>query len=151
MNAAMIATRQKLRLNGLNIALEGRRLRLSDLFLRLKGVAFRKGTNFRLHKKFIRLMDDVAEDREKELCLIEKIEAMEKRHKKLKQHNLLRRIAREAERRQKRLLEKIRIDFEEYLDEKHHPRPRRKNSLLDILILLYAFSQSSKPKEQKPG
>jgi hypothetical protein len=68
---------------------------LVQLLLRLRGIGLRAGTSPKLHRKFMRLMEQISMDREREIHFLCEIEEMEKLHKNMKRHNRLRR-ARQA-------------------------------------------------------
>jgi len=78
---------------------------LAKALLRLKDFTGNLlGTNFALHKKFFRLLDQVDVERKKEMLLIDKIEALEKHHRDLRRRDRLQRIALEMDRRNRRRL-----------------------------------------------
>ncbi|MDD3371151.1 MAG: hypothetical protein PHE27_04915, partial [Alphaproteobacteria bacterium] len=77
-------------------SLSSQRAGLHLLLLRLKGMAVRVGSSLSMNKKFANLMDQIAAEQEKERRIIDKIEALEKHHRKLRKQNLLQRLALEA-------------------------------------------------------
>jgi hypothetical protein len=99
------------------------------------------GNNFSLHKKFMRLMDQVSDDREKELDIINQIEAIEERHHNLKKLNLLRRADLGAERKRKQLLKKK--DSEAYTPEEDEEESPHRTSWAEILLVYLLFSSRS--------
>jgi hypothetical protein len=129
------------RVNWLSATLAAQRTNISGFLSRLKGIADRVGTNLSLHRKFLHLMDQVADDRQRELDIIHEIEAVENRHHNLRQHNLLQRIALAAQEKRQRLLEKER-DENGNNEEREEETPSRL-SLLEIIALLYFFSARS--------
>jgi hypothetical protein len=137
----MNGDRQKEHLNWLHAALAAQRSNVSHFLLRLKGIASRVGENLSLNKKFMRLMDQVAADRDKELDIINKIEALEKRHHQLKKLNLLRRADLEAERRRKILLRKKSEEYREDGEEEEESPHRL--SILELFLFYYWFSSRS--------
>ena len=78
------------RINWLSLTLVARRNNIAALLSRLVGIGTRIGASLGLQKKFIRLLEQVAVEREKELDLLHKIESMEKRHESLRRHGQLR-------------------------------------------------------------
>lgn len=126
--------------NWLTAALGAQRGGLYTLVLRLKSLAEQTGESFSIHKKFMRLMNQVANERQKELKIIDKIEAIEKKHKELRRRNLLQRIAAKLEREHKLLKERL---------EKEGALPRRDCkeecakplSALGMVILFFLFAR----------
>lgn len=82
------------RLGWLSSALVTQRNNLSNTLLRLKDAGLRAGTSLNLHRKFMRLLEQVATDRDKELAILNEIEAIEKQHRAMKRSNLLRCVTR---------------------------------------------------------
>jgi len=74
----------------LSATLASQRNNISALLLRLRGFGMSAGSSLILHRKFMRLMEQVADDRKKEMDIIGEIEAMENRHRHLKEHRMLR-------------------------------------------------------------
>jgi len=85
-------------------------------------------------------MDQVAIEREKELGIINRIEAVEKQHHDLKKLNMLRRADVEAERRRKNLLKKQgnKDDFDKDLEGDPH-----RLSWWEMLLLYLIFTSKS--------
>ena len=77
-------------LGWLSFTLASQRTSIANILLRLKGIGLRAGTSLALHRKFMRLLEQVAGDREKELGILNEIEAVERRHDEMRQRNLLR-------------------------------------------------------------
>ncbi len=99
------------------------------------------GTNIALHRKFMRLMNQVADIREKELDILHEIEQVEKRHSELRRHNLLRKADPEAA---------ARTDIVPEEQEAEGEKPSR-FSLLTIAGILYLLSsRSTKAKQLEP-
>ena len=71
--------------------LASQRNNLAGVLHRVKALGLRMGNSLALHRKFEHLMTQVAFDREKELDLINEIEAIEKKHLLLKERQMLRR------------------------------------------------------------
>jgi hypothetical protein len=120
------------RLSWLSDLLVVRRNHLQKLFLRLRDIGVRAGNSLALHRKFIRLMEQVAFDREKELDLINEIEDVEKRHHELRKRNLL-----------KRADVKHAAKADPATDEENEDDAEREDSgfsLMKILALLYFLS-----------
>ncbi len=127
------------RLSWLTATLAAGRTNISQLLSRLKGIAMSAGTNIALHRKFMRLMNQVADIREKELDILHEIEQVEKRHSELRRHNLLRKADPEAA---------ARTDI--VPEEQEAEKPSR-FSLLTIAGILYLLSsRSSKAKQLEP-
>jgi hypothetical protein len=84
------------RIGWLSVILGGNRARLTDLLRRLRGVAASAGASLGLHKKFIHLLEQIQVEREKELDLIDEIEAVEKQHELRRKNKLLRQVSREG-------------------------------------------------------
>ncbi|MDR3448519.1 MAG: hypothetical protein P4M15_02000 [Alphaproteobacteria bacterium] len=101
---------------------------IADLFLRLKDIGMRAGNNFALHLKFMKMMEQVAFEREKERDIIHEIEQMEKRHRLMRQCNRLRRAGDQPRRDPPRL-----VQIEE--------KPAKRKSLWGLIGLLYVLSQ----------
>jgi uncharacterized protein YigA (DUF484 family) len=128
------------RISWLTATLETQRNNIVSILLRLKGIGARAGTSMALHRKFMRFMEQVAHERNKELDIINEIEAIEKRHFELKRRRLLRRAAKEPP------VSTADLPSEERKEEK----PERM-SLLTILGLFCLFSaRPAKPKKQDP-
>jgi|GEM_PF-2786991 hypothetical protein len=141
--------------NWLSAKLSVQRDKLSSFLLRLKGIAVRVTSGLSLNKKFMRLMDQVAADREKEFDIIREIEDVERRHHELRQHNMLQRIAHEAEKKRKRSLKKENEDYRENEEDKEEDEEGF--SLMELLAMLYLFSSQlnpfsgSKSSKQEPS
>jgi len=136
---------------------------LSKILLRLKDFGGCLGTNFSLHKKFFRLMNQVAEERKKEMNLIDRIEALETYHKDLRRRDLLQRRALEAERKYRRHLRIANGEIEP-CDDNEDETPRvfnywkayalvylfsSKPGIMDTLFSGFSFS-GPKPAKQEP-
>jgi hypothetical protein len=115
------------RLAWLSSALAVQRNNIATVLLRLKCIGMRASTSFALHRKFINLLEQVATDKEKELGIINEIEAVEKHHQLMKQLKLLRRAEPEGAPRTTRLPEPAR------------EKPQRR-SLTKIFWILYLLS-----------
>ena len=123
------------RLSWLTDLLSGQRATLNKLLLRLKDVGARVGTSIALHHKFMRLLEQISFDREKELDLINEIEAVEKQHQQMRQAKRLRQADRDYK-------PKADIDIIHPTEEK----PER-GGILTLFGLLLLFS--NKPIKQK--
>jgi hypothetical protein len=142
---------QNERVNWLGATLAAQRGNISHLLLRLKGIAAHVGTSLSLHKKFMRLINQVADDREKELDLIKEIEAVEKHHHELKELHLLRHADKKAEEKRKLLLKKEKEETPE--DKKDKEEDDDMNMLIWIALWLSElnpFSSRSKPDNPEP-
>jgi hypothetical protein len=129
---------QKERLNWLSATIAAQRNNISDLLARLRGVAFRFSDSLSLHTKFMKLMDQVAVEREKELDIIYEIETVEKRHLELKKRKLLRHANPETEEKRLRRLNKK--DGKNEKDEEDSPQ---RLSLAEILAIFWLFSSGN--------
>ncbi|MFA5040343.1 MAG: hypothetical protein WC464_01745 [Bdellovibrionales bacterium] len=119
-------------LNWLSATLAAQRNNLSDLLARLRGVAFKVGDSLSIHKKFVKFIDQVAIEREKELDILYEIETVEKQHLALKKLKRLRHadVAAENKRqRNKKLL----------LDEDADKKDPERVSLVELFLLYWFF------------
>ncbi|MDE2030384.1 MAG: hypothetical protein KGI97_07465 [Alphaproteobacteria bacterium] len=87
----MNATELRGRMSWLGETLAVQRNNIQKILLRLKDIGMRAGANMALHRKFLNLLEQVAEDRNKELGILNDIEDMEKRHALMRKRKLLRR------------------------------------------------------------
>jgi len=133
------------RLSWLGFALAARRSDITGILLRLRDIGARAGTSLSLHRKFMRLMNQVADDREKERKVIHEIEAVEKRHRELKRFNLLKRADLEAAPKIKAKPDSVFEDGDE--DEDEDKKERGWFRLLWFLLLFYFFWP--RPAKQK--
>jgi hypothetical protein len=130
------------RLGWLSATLSAQRNNISKLLMRLRGVVH-AGTSLALHRKFMRLMDQVADDREKEMGIIHEIEEVEKRHQELKRLHMLREVDPEAKPKPDLAMEELPEDGEDDED---------KDGLFSfraLFGLLWLFS-SRQPKPKNP-
>ncbi len=118
-------------LNWLNATLEAQRTNLFGLVSRLK--EFASGANFLLHKKFMRLMDQIAKEQKKEREIIDKIEAIEKQHQHLRKLNLLQIRATEA--RVRRARKEDEEDMALLMRRRKKPEKDNEASLLELVVL----------------
>jgi hypothetical protein len=132
---------EKERVNWLSDALASQRANISSFLNRLRGIAERVGDSLSLHTKFLRLMDQVGTDREKELGIINEIETIEKRHRELKQMRLLRRADRMEETKRKRHLKEL--EEERQGNEADEEQTPERLNLLKALMLYWLFSSKS--------
>ncbi|MGB9153726.1 MAG: hypothetical protein WCD70_11660 [Alphaproteobacteria bacterium] len=133
MNASQLSGR----LGWLASALAVQRNNLANVLSRLKGFGIYASMSFALRRKFTHLLEQVADDKEKELDILNEIEAVEKHHQAMKQMKLLRRATPKRGPKPVRLVDP---------DEK---KPER-NNLLTFIGLLFLFSQNNKNnKKQK--
>jgi len=137
----MSEKQEKERVNWLGDALASQRTNLTSLLDRLKGIAERVGDSLSLHKKFMRLMDQVATDRDKELGILNEIETIEKRHHEMKQMRLLRRADSEAEVKRKRRLKELEGENQN-TDNEDENSPERVSALEAILVYCLFSSKS---------
>ena len=124
-------------LNWISSALDAQKGKIGRLLLRLKDVGLRAGTGFALHKKFVRLLQQVAIDQEKELDILNEIEAVERRHEELRKKKLLRAFNPDAPR-----------DAPALMTETPEPKPKR--SSLWLLVGLWAVFSSPHKKGEEP-
>ena len=129
------------RLSWLTATLAAGRTNISQLLSRLKGIAMSAGTNIALHRKFMRLMNQVANIREKELDILHEIETVEKRHSELRRRNLLRKADPEAA---------ARTDLIPEEQEQDEEKPQRLSLLTLAGILYFLSARSSKVKQLEP-
>ncbi|MFA4994085.1 MAG: hypothetical protein WC521_02135 [Bdellovibrionales bacterium] len=132
---------EKERVNWLSAALATQRATISSFMDRLRGIAVQVGNSLPLHKKFMQLMDQVADDRDKELGIINEIETIEKRHRELKQLKLLRRADSAEEAKRKRRLKELGEEIRE--NEKDDEDSPHRLSIVEILTLYWLFSSKS--------
>jgi hypothetical protein len=78
-------------LSWLGLSLAAQRNNLAKTLCCLKGIGARAGTSLFLRKSFTRFLEQVAIDKQKELDLLNEIDAVEKQHDHLRQRKLLRR------------------------------------------------------------
>lgn len=126
------------RLSWLYQGMEARRNDIARLLRRAAGVCAFIATNFSVHKKFLELMDQVAEEKEKEYEILHEIETVEKHHEEMKLGNRLRQA-------DPSLAAKKKAPNAVYVEEE---KPKRSN-FLKFLFLLFFFSsgdQGPKPK-----
>jgi hypothetical protein len=133
---------EKERVNWLSDALASQRTTISSFLDRLRGIAVRVGDSLSLHTKFMRLMDQVAADREKELGIINEIETIEKRHREMKQMRLLRRADRAEETKRKRRLKELEDANRPDENEDDDESPERVGAL-EALLVYWLFSSKS--------
>ncbi len=125
------------RLSWLYQGMEARRNDIARLLRQAAGVCAFIATNFSIHKKFLELMDQIAEEKEKEYEILHEIETVEKNHAEMKRGNRLRQA-------DPALAEKP-SDAAMFEEEE---KPKRSN-FLKILLLFLFFSptdQGPKPK-----
>jgi hypothetical protein len=84
------------RLGWLSLTLTHQRNILAKALLRLQSVGARLSVSLGLQKKFVRLMEQIAYDKEIEKDILVEIEEVEKRHQELKARKMLRRADAEA-------------------------------------------------------
>lgn len=125
-------------LNWLSAQLSTQRDNASQLLARLKGAALRLGTSLSMNKKFLNLMDQVAEDREKEMKIIDKIESLERHHHSLRKQNLLQRLAAEAESRRRR-----KANNEEMPCDAEEPYNPNRLSIVEGILFWLFFTSSN--------
>jgi hypothetical protein len=77
------------RLAWLMAALGGHRDRIAGLLCRLRGIGAREAMNPSLFKKFLHMLDQVAFAREKEVRILNQIEAIEEKHRFRREHHQL--------------------------------------------------------------
>ncbi|MDD4615553.1 MAG: hypothetical protein PHW76_00300 [Alphaproteobacteria bacterium] len=126
-------------LNWLNATLEVRRLHLNRLLSRIKDFAL---TAFPLHKKFMRLLDQIAFEQKKERAIINQIEAIEKLHQDLKRRKLLEQRAQNAKLRRER--NRKEDDDWIFLLRQRNPKHKEGESLVELLIVAGLLSSFSK-------
>ncbi|MDD3028659.1 MAG: hypothetical protein PHS57_00035 [Alphaproteobacteria bacterium] len=112
---------------------------LATFCTQMTGIAMKVGTNLSLHKKFMALMGQVAQEKEKETAILDEIEAMEKRHHLLRQKGLLEQRLAAAEEREQRQRKKENLAFQKELDRLQNDGSSSRFNLVGILILLYGF------------
>jgi predicted DNA-binding ribbon-helix-helix protein len=86
MNDAQI----KGRLGWLYVTLAAQRNNLTKILLRLRGIGASAGSSVALHRKFMGFLEQVANDREKELKILNEIDEVERQHENLRERRLLR-------------------------------------------------------------
>jgi len=123
------------RLAWLSSNLAAQRNNLAKILLRLKGIGLRAGTSLGLHRKFMGLLEQIAADREKEIDIINEIEAVEKQHSEMRQRKLLRYADPD-----------LAPQTDIFVEEQREDEPKR-ISLLTLFGLIYLFS--SKPINHK--
>ena len=133
----MNETLHNAKLSWLGDIMMSHRHRISKLLLRLRGIAASTGSNLALHKKFMKMMNQVADEHEKEVGILREIETMEKRHKEMKRQNRLRQA--EPPRKKKDPL---------WIQPEEQPKPRGMG-LLALLAIAYLF-KTTKPKPPEP-
>ncbi len=141
----MASTQRKQSIDWLKADLEMRKDKTFSLLWRLRGVTARLGTaGLSLHKKFIRLVGQFAEGRQKELDLIYKIETLEKYHQELRQKKKLKRVAALYEKKNRNRLKREQDDIDEYMARKRRPRRRTRDELLDVLAFILFMKEWEK-------
>lgn len=139
------------RLSWLSATLSMHRKHIRGLLSRLKSVAVRMGDGLVLHKKFLHLIDQISDEREKEIDILREIETVEKRHLALKKKNLLRREAQKAKEHRKRLDKKAKEDSD--WDDEMRAReevPHRSN-FFDYLLLFLLLSSKKDKSDSRIG
>jgi len=133
---------EKERTNWLSVTLEAQRNNLAVFLQRLKGVAAHVKGSLSLNKKFMRLMNQVADEREKEIGIINEIEAIENRHHALRKLHMLRQADKIAEEKSKRRLKKQEegLSVEE---EKEEEGPHRM-SFAEIIAIFWLLTSGKK-------
>ncbi|MDR3423578.1 MAG: hypothetical protein P4M13_00655 [Alphaproteobacteria bacterium] len=131
-------------LSWLGDILLARRNHMTKLLLRLRDIGARAGNSLALHRKFLRLMEQVAFDREKEMDIIHEIESVEKRHREMRERKLLRQA-------DVRLAPKASPCPDTRPDEEDDEDEPSRFSLWKIFGLLFLFSsRPTKPKDEEP-
>ncbi len=141
MTGYMNEKQEKERVNWLRTALAEQRTNISSFLDRLRGIAVKVGDSLALHTKFLRLMDQVATDREKELDIINEIESIEKRHREMKQMRLLKRADQAEEAKRKRRLKELEGENRQNEDE-DEDSPQRLGLFEAVIVYWLFFSDS---------
>lgn len=72
------------RVGWLGLLLTNQRNNMARLMVRLRDVGLRAGGSVAIHRKFLKMLEQVEFERERELGLIHEIEAVEKKHAELR-------------------------------------------------------------------
>ncbi len=91
MNSLMTETQIQGKLAWLCAGLEARRNDIARIVRLLASIGAYAATSFAVHKKFLNLMDQIAEEKEKETNILHEIETVEKHHEEMKRQRRLRR------------------------------------------------------------
>jgi hypothetical protein len=86
----MSETKLKERVGWLGLLLTNQRNNLADLLLRLRDVGLRAGSSLAIHRKFLKMLEQVEVERERELGLLHEIEEVEKKHAEMRRLRKLR-------------------------------------------------------------
>lgn len=86
----MSETKLKERAGWLGLLLTNQKNNLAELLLRLRDVGLRAGSSLAVHRKFLKMLEQVEIERERELGLLHEIEEVEKKHAEMRRLRKLR-------------------------------------------------------------
>jgi hypothetical protein len=123
----------------LKATLAAQRIGMHQLLSRLRQSVKTEGAPS-IDKKFARLMDQVANEQKKEVSILNQIEAIERKHKALKQENLLQRLALHAQLKRQKLQKEMEEDHAFWLNRAYLENKSDSPNALNLLIMLYLVS-----------
>jgi len=109
-----------------------RRRSVLSMLDRLRDVCMKAGSHLYLYKKFMKLLEQISGEREKEIYLIDEIQAVEKKHAEMRKQKKLRRARCEK-------------DKDCAISADAEPKPKR-TGLWTLLGVMYLLSRSKKEK-----
>lgn len=112
-----------------------RRHSLAALLERMRDVCMHAASNLSLYKKFMKLLEQVAGDREKEIFLIDEIEAVERRHAEMRKMKLLRRA-------------QVSSSDKDAAHQNDQPEQPQRSGIWKLIGMFYLLSLSSKKKPE---